>query len=124
MGAGFRVGQIADKFDLHFDYTRSDGVSEIDLTSLSGGSDSFPDLQSTMDYLRLRLSYQHSEKLELTMNLRYQTIEVEDWSLEGVEPATIPVVLTLGADPYDEEVLIFGVGIRYRFGASATDTIE
>ena len=34
----------------------------------------------------------------------------------GVGPATIPVVLTLGAQPYDDQVLIFGLGFRYLIG--------
>ena len=49
------------------------------------------------------------------MKLRYQKFVAEDWSLEGVDPATIPVVLTMGANSYDDEVLIVGLGVRYLF---------
>ncbi|MCK7579756.1 MAG: hypothetical protein MZV65_31370 [Chromatiales bacterium] len=27
-----------------------------------------------------------------------------DWALDGIEPATLPTVLALGADPYDYDV--------------------
>lgn len=117
-GAGFRVNQIADTFDLQFDFLRSQGTSEIDVSSASGGLSRFPDLESTLDSLRMRLSYRVSERLELALRLRYESFEAEDWGLEGVGPATIPVVLTLGADPYDYDVFIVGLGFRYLIGGA------
>jgi MtrB/PioB family decaheme-associated outer membrane protein len=117
-GGGFRVREIGGKFDLQMDYTRSEGTSEIDVTSAAAGLSQFPDLESTLDYLRLQLSYRRSERLEFTMSLRYQSFSAEDWALQAVGPATIPVILTLGADPYDDEVLIFGLGFRYLTGGS------
>ena len=35
--------------------------------------------------------------------------------LEGVEPATVPNLLSLGADPYNYDVHVFFVGVRYVF---------
>ncbi len=119
-GAGFRVSKIADKFDLQFDYLRSEGTSEIDVSSASGGLSRFPDLESTLDSLRVRLSYRLSERLEFAFRLRYQSFAAEDWGIEGVGPATIPVVLTLGANPYDYDVFIVGLGFRYLIGGTGT----
>ena len=48
-------------------------------------------------------------------SLRFESFEVEDWAL--VDPTTLPTVLTMGAEPYDYEVLAVGIGIRYTFGA-------
>jgi MtrB/PioB family decaheme-associated outer membrane protein len=124
VGGGFRIRQIGDKYDLQIDYMRSEGTSKINVESASGGLSQFPDLESTLDYLRLKLSYQRSERLEWTMNLRYQSFSAEDWALEGVGPATIPVVLTLGANPYDDEIFIFGLGFRYLIGESDDSLIE
>jgi MtrB/PioB family decaheme-associated outer membrane protein len=118
VGGGFRIRQIGGKYDLQMNYLRSDGTSEIKLNSASAGPSQFPDLESTFDYLRLMLSYRRSDRLEYTMNVRYQRFKAEDWALEGVGPATIPVVLTLGADPYDDDVFIFGLGFRYRVGGA------
>ena len=98
--------------------------SEIIMNSASGGLSQFPDLESTLDYLRFKLSYQRPDRLELTMNIRYQSFSTEDWALEGVEPATIPVILTLGANPYDDEVVIFGLGFRYLIGGSSESPTE
>jgi MtrB/PioB family decaheme-associated outer membrane protein len=116
VGAGFRARQIADKFDLQLDYTRSDGTSEIAVISDVSGPSQFPDIESTLDYLRMTLSYRRSERMQFDVNLRYQRFEAEDWALEGVGPATLPTVLTLGATPYDDDVFIFGIGFRYLIG--------
>lgn len=123
-GGGFRIRQIGGKFDLQMDYTRSDGTSKINVASASGGLSQFPDLESTLDYLRLKLSYQRSDRLEWTMNLRYQSFSAEDWALEGVGPATIPVILTLGAKPFDDEIFIVGLGVRYLIGGSDESLTE
>jgi MtrB/PioB family decaheme-associated outer membrane protein len=123
-GVGFRINQIADKIDLQLDYIRSEGSSEIALTSASAGLSQFPDLESTLDSLRIRLSYRVSERLELALRLRFESFMAEDWALEGVGPATIPVILTLGANPYDYDVFMFGLGFRYLFGKSASETSD
>jgi len=117
IGAGFRVRNIAEKVDLHMDYIRSDGTSEITVDSTVGGPSEFPELTSVLDYLRFGLTYQHSERFALNLDLRYQRFEAEDWALEGVAPATIPQVLSLGAQPYDDDVFIIGIGFRYSIGA-------
>ncbi len=77
----------------------------------------FPDLETTLDYLRLRLAFEQSARLEWNLNLRYQVFDAKDWALEGVAPDTIPLVLSLGALPYDDESVIVGLGVRYRMGA-------
>jgi MtrB/PioB family decaheme-associated outer membrane protein len=115
-GAGVRVRQIGDKVDLQLDYTRSDGTGEIVVDSESKGYSQLPDLTSTLDYVRLKLAYQYSERVELTTRLLYKSFKADDWALQGVGPATIPTVLTLGAQPYDDNQFIIGLGFRYRVG--------
>lgn len=115
-GVGFRINQIADKFDLQVDYLRSEGTSEINVDSAAAGLSRFPDLESALDSLRVRLIYRLSDRLELGLRLRYESFKAEDWALEGVGPATIPVVLTLGANPYNYDVFAVGIGFRYLIG--------
>ncbi len=118
LGAGIRVRNIAERVDLEFDYTRSDGGSEIVVSRLGGSTSEFPELSSELDYVRLAVGYRYSERLSINLDLRYQRFLASDWALEGVGPAAIPQVLTLGAQPYSPEVVVAGVSFRYRFGTA------
>jgi len=119
-GAGIRIRQIADKTDLQLDYIYSDGTSAIAMDSASKGFSQLPDLTSTLNYVRLKLGYQYSERVEFTTRLLYQSFVADDWALQGVGPATMPDVLTLGAQPYDTDQFIFGLGFQYRVGEGST----
>jgi MtrB/PioB family decaheme-associated outer membrane protein len=121
IGGGFAWRKIREKLDLKLDYTRAVGTTEISVDSLASGLSLFPDLESTLDALTLRISWRQSERLLLNAGLYYEGFMVEDWALAGVAPDTIPVVLTLGAEPYDYDVLLANVGFSYRFGSDAFD---
>lgn len=116
IGAGFRIAGIGDKADVQLDYTRAEGNTEIDVTSGAGGQNRFPDLESTLDALRLKILYRWSDKLDATLQLRYESFSTEDWALQGVVPDTLPTILTLGARPYDYDLWLVGIGVRYRIG--------
>ena len=116
-GAGFRVAGMAEKLDLSLDYYRSDGETEIVHSGQAVSSTPLPELESTLDSLRLSLRYNVSERFDVNVEARYEAFEAEDWALEGVGPATIPTVLTMGADPYDYDVWVFGIGFSYKIGA-------
>jgi MtrB/PioB family decaheme-associated outer membrane protein len=113
IGAGFRVKQIGENFDLQLDYSHSDGTSKINIASAAGAPDQFPDLTTDIDYLRLRLGYQRSERLGFDLSVSYQQFQADDWALQGVAPDTIPEILSLGAMPYDEDSVWIGIGFRY-----------
>jgi MtrB/PioB family decaheme-associated outer membrane protein len=121
VGGGLRFRQLGEKVDLELDFARSDGTSEIAIDSNSGGESRFPDLETTLDYVDAKLSYAYSDRLVLSARLRFQSFQAEDWALEGVDEAAIPTVLSLGADPYDDEIVIFGIGFRYIAGPAGSD---
>ncbi len=116
LGAGFRMRQIADKLDLEVDGVFSEGVSEIAMNTATGGPSQFPDLNTTLSYVNVRLSYAWSERLDIGASLRFQHFDADDWALDAVGPATIPQVLSLGAEPWDEKQYIVGLSFRYRPG--------
>ena len=116
-GGGFRIAGIGEKVDLTLDYTRSDGETEILVTGPVVAATPLPELESTMDSLRLMLSFNASERLAIDVNARWERFEAEDWGLEGVAPDTISSILTMGANPYDYDVWVFGVGFRYSVGS-------
>lgn len=121
IGSGLVWREIGDKVNLTLDYTRAVGRTQIRVDSLASGLSLFPDLESTLDSLSLRLSWRHSARLSLIAGLRFEGFTVDDWTLTGVVPDTIPVVLTLGAEPYDYDVLLANVGFSYRLGGEASD---
>jgi MtrB/PioB family decaheme-associated outer membrane protein len=114
IGVGMSWHPTDGRFDLDFSYNRADGNTAISLDSLSGGPSELPDLESTLDSARIEASYQFSDRLAGTLDLRYERFEMQDWAL--VSETTLPTVLTMGADPYDYDVYAVGIGFRYRFG--------
>lgn len=115
-GGGFRIAGKDDKLDLTLDYTRSEGETEILFAGPSTASGTLPELTSEMDSLRLSLNYRVSDRFDTNFAVRYERFETADWALDGVAPDTIPSVLTMGADAYDYDVWVAGIGFRYRIG--------
>jgi MtrB/PioB family decaheme-associated outer membrane protein len=113
LGGGLHVTGIADKMDLRVDWSRAMGTTAIEVAG-GGGPAAFPDLESTLDSFRAQLVYHVSEKVEASLQLRYERLPTEDWALAGVAPDALPAVLTLGALPYDDEAWLAGVSFRYR----------
>lgn len=121
-GAGFVWRDADGKIDLRFDYNRGEGETRIDYLSASGGQSRMPQLDSTLDSATLEASYRYNERVTATLDLRYEQFELDDYTL--VAPATIPTVLTLGAEPYDYDVWAFGLGIRYSFGGGEITLVD
>jgi hypothetical protein len=64
------------------------------------------------------MAWHKTERLALNVGLHYEGFKVDDWALQGVAPDTLPVVLTLGAQPYDYDVMLVGIGFTYQVGGS------
>jgi hypothetical protein len=76
----------------------------------------FPTIDSDLDALRATLTYRRSDRLDIDFSLRYEQFQTNDWALAGVEPDTMTNVLTMGANPYDYDVWVVGIGFRYLVG--------
>ncbi len=120
-GGGFAFRGIGEKVDLTLDYTRSDGETEILFDGQAVAAEPLPELESTMDSLRFMLDFNVSRKLAISASARWERFEAEDWGLEGVAVDTISNVLTMGANPYDYDVWVFGIGFRYSVGANSEE---
>jgi MtrB/PioB family decaheme-associated outer membrane protein len=122
VGFGMVWRPVEGKFSMKFDYNRGDGETQISLDSLSGGYSELPKLESTLDSARVEASYDFSERLAGTFSLRYEKFELKDWAL--ISHTTLPMVLSMGAEPYDYDVYAVGLGIRYRFGNNEISLAE
>jgi MtrB/PioB family decaheme-associated outer membrane protein len=114
-GGGLSIRQIGESGRLTLDYVRTEGETAINMIE-NGTPGPFPDLESEMDSLRLRFSYQQSDRLDIDVSVRYERFATKDWAIEGVEPDTISSILALGEDTYDYDVWVLGVGFRYLIG--------
>jgi MtrB/PioB family decaheme-associated outer membrane protein len=114
-GVGARWHPGDGKFDFRIDYNRGDSETAITVDSMSGGLSTLPDLQSTLDSVRIEGGYRWSDRLYGTLHLRMERFELSDWAL--VAPDAISSVLTLGAQPFDYDLWAVGAGIRYNFGS-------
>lgn len=113
--SGFRLEQIPTRFDLTLDVSHANGTTAIDLVSGAGG-EAFPQLSSNLDALRFRAAYHRSARLAMLLQLRYERLATQDWALAGLDPATVPDLLALGADPYRYGVFVLSTGVTYSWG--------
>jgi MtrB/PioB family decaheme-associated outer membrane protein len=109
---GLRYPKIIGKLgaDVEYTYARSNGKTE---NSTSGLQSDFPTLHTTLNQLKLGLDYPYSDELSLKFGYLYEKYDADDWALEGVDPATLPNLLSLGADPYHYSTQVFFIGVRY-----------
>jgi MtrB/PioB family decaheme-associated outer membrane protein len=124
LDAGVRFADTEGRFDASLSLRYARGTSAIDVASTSSGAGPYPDLETKLAGGELEVGYRVSEALALRLGLRYEDFSSSDWALQDVEPATIPTVLTLGADPDDYDLYQLTLSVRYSFGGAAPNTQE
>ena len=112
-GAGFRAN-FADDLRLDVNYTYAKGDSDTTLSGVNGGS--FPTVTSELNSFRADFLYGLTERMDIVFTWRHERFDSDDWAIQGIEPATLPTVLALGADPYDYSVNYVAASLRYYFG--------
>jgi len=113
-GIGVKHQLIENKLDVGADYvlTRSTGEVKVD----AGAPDSdFPDLKTDLDTFKLYANYHLRENLTLHAAYWYERYDSKDWMLDGVEPDTIPNVISFGEDSPEYNVHAVMMSVRYRF---------
>jgi MtrB/PioB family decaheme-associated outer membrane protein len=116
VGAGGRW-VVNERWILNLDYVHA--PSYVDTNSIAGGvAQSFPQNWTKLDSVRLDLKYRWTPAWQIHFRYVHEQYNSNDWSLEGVGPDTIPNLLTLGLQPYRDSVNLFGLAVRYQFGAA------
>jgi hypothetical protein len=65
------------------------------------------------------IDYRLKENLSLKGAVWYEDYDTDDWQLDGVQPDTIPTVLTLGETSPSYDLYVVGLSVRYRFGTAS-----
>jgi MtrB/PioB family decaheme-associated outer membrane protein len=127
---GVRFSNPDDLFDTAFSLRYAKGASDVDVASSFSGAGAYPQLTTELKGAEFDVAYRLNDAIDLRLRVQYEDYSSSDWALQGVDPATIPTVLTLGADPYDYDVYLVSLSIRYSFGrgspapAAETETAQ
>jgi MtrB/PioB family decaheme-associated outer membrane protein len=114
--AGFRMHRLHERWDVQLDYFLIDGRGEIEMRN--GAPQAFPPLRTRSHGPSLAVEYHATPALDIIGTARYEHYDAHDWSLEGVEPDTLPAILASGANPYDYDAKLIGLSFRYRLGGA------
>lgn len=111
---GVRAPEIVGRLgaNLEYNYSRSSGEVSNDTSGLES---QFPTLRSTLHQLKLGFDYQYTKAMSFKFGYLYERFKTNDWALNGVEPDTVPNLLSLGAEPYNYDNHVFFVGVRFLF---------
>jgi MtrB/PioB family decaheme-associated outer membrane protein len=101
--------------DGNLEYTWSQSVGST-RNNTSGLSSSFPDLRTKRQNVKLVMSYPYSESLSFGLNYVYEKFSSSDWQLDGVEPSTIPNLLSMSADTWNYDTSVVYLNVRYQLG--------
>jgi MtrB/PioB family decaheme-associated outer membrane protein len=114
LGLGLRYAAIEGKLDLGADlvFTRSDSDIEMDTTA---GISNFPTATTSMDSFKIFGTYRLQENLSVTASYWYERYQSADWRLDGVEPATVPSLLSYGMQAPQYRVNVIQLALRYGF---------
>jgi MtrB/PioB family decaheme-associated outer membrane protein len=104
--------ELIGRLDANLGYGWADSRGE-SKSNTSGLPTSFPDLRSNRQNLNLGLSYPYNDSLTLRFDYIFESMDSDDWALDGVNPDTIPNLLALGADAWNYDANIFYLSARW-----------
>ena len=113
-GLGIKHAAIKDKLDIGADYSVTRSHSRINV-STGAGNPEFPHLTGNLDSLKLYATYRLKENLSLQAGYWMERYDSRDWMLDGVAPATIPNVLTMGLQAPQYRVNVLRLSLKYKF---------
>jgi MtrB/PioB family decaheme-associated outer membrane protein len=121
VGAGF-TARFSDDLALDLGYTYAEGESRTTIKGVNAGA--FPMVRSQLASFKADFTYDLTDRLGFAVTWWYERFTSQDWALEGIGPATLPTILSLGADPYNYRVNYATVSMRYSFGTPTQEAPE
>jgi MtrB/PioB family decaheme-associated outer membrane protein len=112
---GLTLAELTDKLSLDVDYTYSQSTGDVAIAIANSTQDgAFPELETKLHSFRISLDYDLSESTTVRVGYWYEHYRSDDWALDGVQPATVPNLLSLGANAFNYDVSTFLVSFVYR----------
>jgi hypothetical protein len=105
-----------ERWTLTLDYLLAPSHEDTDST-LAGLTQAFPVSWTKLDSTHFVVAYQWSAALQVHFRYTRETYNSNDWAIDGVGPDTVSNLLSLGAQPWRDNVNVFGLTFRYQFGA-------
>ena len=109
---GFKWPELFSRVDLNLDYTYAKSSGDIDM-NVSGARSAFPQLETQLDSVRLYADFKVRENLKVRAGYWYEHYSSSDWALDYVFPATVPHLLSLGANAYNYNVNTVLLSLNY-----------
>jgi len=81
----------------------------------TAGTSAFPTATTSMDSFKIFGTYRLRENLSVTASFWHERYKSQDWRLDGVQPATVPSLLTFGVQPPQYSVNVVRLALRYGF---------
>ncbi|MFC6673522.1 MtrB/PioB family outer membrane beta-barrel protein [Marinobacterium aestuariivivens] len=115
-GVGAKWSLLNDKLDLDVAYSFSTAETGIDVDAGSAlEAEPLSDLNTRLHRVDIRLDYKLRDNLTTRLGYRYESLDTEDFARDGIDPDTIPSVLTLNGDSPDYRAHTVGVSLIYKF---------
>ena len=108
-----------ERWTLALDYLMAPSYDNTQTTPAGGLAQVFPQNWTKLDSTRLDLAYQWTSATQVHFRYTRETYNSSDWALNGVGPSTLPNLLAMGIRPYQDNVNLFALTVRYQFGRDA-----
>ncbi len=114
LGLSLKHVVIADRFTVAADITSSRSSSDVTVETASNDP-LFPAAKTALDSVKLTANYKLQDQLWLDVALGQERYTSQDWRLDGVWPATVQNLLSLGVQAPHYNVAVFKLALRYRY---------
>lgn len=105
-GLSLNLPGLIERVRARIGYTYIDTTGEID-NNTSGLESSFPDLDTSRHRFEMDVRYELNDRIDVGLAYLFEDYDVDDWTLDGVEPDTMTNLLASGArwSGYDVNVV-------------------
>ena len=114
LGFGVKHNAIPSKLDIGADLTISRGRSDVAVSD-AAAAPPFPSAKTTLDSATLYALYKLKDNLSISSSFSYEHYDAQDWRYDGIAPATISNLLSLGVQPPHYSLGVLRIALRYRF---------